>query len=292
MKQQRSAFHSFCSFPRITLRRNWPPISCGTKSASTGAPARGSSSRRAAGAVSLAGFAGVDSPDQTHYSLSNHSTNTTLVQGGVRISNKRKRPAASREEQAAARRGQILETALRLFAAQGYDATSTRQIARTVGITEGLIFHYFPTKASLLSAVLETPHSFAGEMKALLSGAEGQPARAVLHTLATQWLATLRRESELTIVLFTVAQTHPEMAPFLQRVVQDGTGQLAQYLAGRIQAGEIRHDLPLADSARVFLGSLVAFFLGSRTLPDAQWQERAAAYVDTLVSVWLDGARK
>ena len=47
-----------------------------------------------------------------------------------------------------------LKTALGLFAAQGFDATSTK-IAREVGIAEGLIFHYFPTKASLLSAILE-----------------------------------------------------------------------------------------------------------------------------------------
>ena len=65
------------------------------------------------------------------------------------------RRLTSRQRQAAARREQILKTALKLFAAQGFDATSTRQIAREVGIAEGLIFHYFPTKASLLAAILE-----------------------------------------------------------------------------------------------------------------------------------------
>ena len=65
------------------------------------------------------------------------------------------RPPTSRQRMAAARREQILETALELFAAQGFDATSTRQIAKAVGVAEGLIFHYFPTKASLLTAILE-----------------------------------------------------------------------------------------------------------------------------------------
>ena len=65
-----------------------------------------------------------------------------------------RRPTA-RQRIAAARRGQILETALGLFAERGFDATSTRQIAREVGIAEGLIFHYFPTKASLLTAILQ-----------------------------------------------------------------------------------------------------------------------------------------
>ena len=58
--------------------------------------------------------------------------------------------------QAQARRAQILEAAVRLFAQYGCDGTATRQIAKALHITEGLIFHYFPTKADLLAAVLAT----------------------------------------------------------------------------------------------------------------------------------------
>ena len=65
------------------------------------------------------------------------------------------RPPTARQLQAEARREQILETALKLFAAQGFDGTSTRQIAKEAGIAEGLIFHYFPTKGSLLTAILQ-----------------------------------------------------------------------------------------------------------------------------------------
>jgi AcrR family transcriptional regulator len=65
------------------------------------------------------------------------------------------RRSTARQRMAATRREQILETALKLFAERGFDATSTRQIAKRAGIAEGLIFHYFPTKASLLTAILE-----------------------------------------------------------------------------------------------------------------------------------------
>ena len=89
-----------------------------------------------------------------------------------------RRPTA-RQRQAAARREQILQTALKLFAAQGFDATSTRQIAREVGIAEGLIFHYFPTKASLLAAILEDRlegrRAFRRELRPLLEDAAGKP---------------------------------------------------------------------------------------------------------------------
>jgi AcrR family transcriptional regulator len=48
----------------------------------------------------------------------------------------------------------IQETALRLFAQQGYDRTPTSQIAREAGVSEGLIFRHFSNKAGLLKAVI------------------------------------------------------------------------------------------------------------------------------------------
>src|SRR5918999_6086068 len=107
------------------------------------------------------------------------------------------RRLTSRQRQAAARREQILKTALKLFAAQGFDATSTRQIAREVGIAEGLIFHYFPTKASLLAAILqdrlESRRAFRSELRPLLEDAADRPAFEALRAAASGWLAALRR---------------------------------------------------------------------------------------------------
>jgi AcrR family transcriptional regulator len=41
---------------------------------------------------------------------------------------------------------QILETACRLFANKGYDAVTTKEIAKATNCSEALIFRYFPTK--------------------------------------------------------------------------------------------------------------------------------------------------
>lgn len=196
-----------------------------------------------------------------------------------------------RQRQAAARREQILETALRLFAERGFDATSTKLIAKEAGIAEGLIFHYFPTKAALLAAMFETRRSFVDELGALLDGAEGRPAAQVLRTVASGWLATLRRESEITVVLFTTAQTDPEVGAALRAVIREGTGRLAGYLGARIEAGELREDLPLETGAFVFFSSLMVFFLTRRHLSDTEWQEQGEAYVEELISVWLEGGR-
>ncbi|MCP4629350.1 MAG: helix-turn-helix transcriptional regulator [bacterium] len=48
-----------------------------------------------------------------------------------------------------------MKTAIRLFAAQGYDATTTLQVSREVGVTEPTIFYHFKNKQHFFNAILE-----------------------------------------------------------------------------------------------------------------------------------------
>ena len=48
----------------------------------------------------------------------------------------------------------ILNVALKLFANQGYVNTSTSKIAKTAGVSEGLIFRHFGNKEGLLDAII------------------------------------------------------------------------------------------------------------------------------------------
>jgi TetR/AcrR family transcriptional regulator, cholesterol catabolism regulator len=53
------------------------------------------------------------------------------------------------------RRAQLLRVAARLFRKQGFDATSTRDIAAAVGMRSGSPFYHFESKGALLYAVME-----------------------------------------------------------------------------------------------------------------------------------------
>jgi AcrR family transcriptional regulator len=197
---------------------------------------------------------------------------------------------------AAARREQILKTALKLFAERGFDATSTRQIAKEVGVAEGLIFHYFPTKASLLTAILEDRlegrRAFRRDLRPLLEDAAGKPASEVLRSVASGWLATLRRDEEIVVVLFTAAQVNPEVRAAWQGLIREGTELLTGYLAARVEAGELRKDLPLETAGTMFVSSLMIFFLTRRHLPEPEWRKQSEAHARELLSVWLEGARR
>lgn len=51
-------------------------------------------------------------------------------------------------------RGKLLSAAARLFREKGFQRTTVRDIAREVGIQSGSLFHHFPTKEDILSAVM------------------------------------------------------------------------------------------------------------------------------------------
>ena len=48
----------------------------------------------------------------------------------------------------------IIKAALQLFAEEGYAATSTSKVAKSAGVSEGLIFRHFENKEGLLKAII------------------------------------------------------------------------------------------------------------------------------------------
>ncbi|PKM72019.1 MAG: TetR/AcrR family transcriptional regulator [Firmicutes bacterium HGW-Firmicutes-16] len=60
-----------------------------------------------------------------------------------------------RDDQKQKRREEILEAALDLFIRKGYAATKISDIAERVGMSVGLLFHYFKSKESLYEELIE-----------------------------------------------------------------------------------------------------------------------------------------
>jgi AcrR family transcriptional regulator len=81
------------------------------------------------------------------------------------------RPKRTRDR--AAKKQALLHAALGLFAAKGYEVTTTREIAASAGCAEGLIHRYFKGKPGLLAAMIE--HRVSKE--ALVLTHSSRPAR-------------------------------------------------------------------------------------------------------------------
>jgi AcrR family transcriptional regulator len=93
------------------------------------------------------------------------------------------------------RRHELLTAAARLFRRQGFDATSTRDIAAAVGMHSGSPFYHFKSKDALLFAVMEEGmHSaIARQARALLGAEPDAVAAANAAPTADQPLVQIRR---------------------------------------------------------------------------------------------------
>jgi AcrR family transcriptional regulator len=58
-----------------------------------------------------------------------------------------------------ARRLQLIAKGIELFGARGYDDVSIDELAKELGISKGLLYHYFPTKRDYWISVLEAASS-------------------------------------------------------------------------------------------------------------------------------------
>ena len=96
----------------------------------------------------------------------------------------------NRAEQKEKRRWEILSAALDLFIRKGYAATRIQDIAGAVGMSVGLLFHYFKSKEELYEELIKIgisgPHDFAG-------GNDEEPldffrstAKEIFHLFKTQ----------------------------------------------------------------------------------------------------------
>ncbi|MER5522158.1 TetR/AcrR family transcriptional regulator [Streptomyces sp. NPDC002763] len=83
-------------------------------------------------------------------------------------------------------RQRIQDVALELFAEQGYEKTSLREIAERLDVTKAALYYHFKTKEEILVSVFE---DLTRPIQDLIEWGEGQP-----HTLAVK-LEIVRRYS-------------------------------------------------------------------------------------------------
>jgi AcrR family transcriptional regulator len=76
---------------------------------------------------------------------------------------------AKREETNEKRRQDILSASLELFVEKGFAGTTVRDISAATGTSNGLLFHYFPTKDDILEALVGHAMEGVEAMARLLS---------------------------------------------------------------------------------------------------------------------------
>lgn len=161
-----------------------------------------------------------------------------------------------------AKRVEILDQAMSLFGEVGYRGASLRVIATRCGISHPGLLHHFPTKGSLLLAVLEHRDEVDGAWLSV----DGPTGVDRLRRLIG--LAALNAERRGIVELFTVlaaeatSADHPAHAYFVERYRDSVMTTAVSYAQAR-EAGALRDGIAPDEAAQ----QLIALMDGLQT----QW---------------------
>lgn len=112
------------------------------------------------------------------------------------------RSAKQNEEMRAATRAAILHSAMKLFAQNGYNNTTTRSIAQDADISTGLMYHYFVNKEALLRAVFDHCMTVLGDL-CTAAYTESTPQERVANLLRAMF-DLLEREQAFWSLFYTL----------------------------------------------------------------------------------------
>ena len=146
-----------------------------------------------------------------------------------------------RDVDSTATRNRLIDVARRIFARDGYGATTNRSIADEVGITTGAIYHYFPSKAELFAAVYETvQHTMYDRFELELA----KPGSLTERFSAILDAAVELNKSDSSIAGFIVTvpsemQRHPELIELLVPIRNQTATLISRLVAEAAKAGEL-----------------------------------------------------
>ncbi|WP_165212401.1 TetR/AcrR family transcriptional regulator [Streptococcus tangpeifui] len=157
-----------------------------------------------------------------------------------------------------------MATAIELFAKQGFDGTSTAQIATQAGISQATIFKYFKTKDELLLAILNPviPRVKDEFFSNLLAHKRLEDA---VHFLVQDRWTFIKSNSPLLKILIQQFLTNEGFKTELLKNFQ-GLEDLTVVQEIKAANPNFRKDLPLSSLIRRMVGPLLTYFYQTQIL--------------------------
>jgi len=188
--------------------------------------------------------------DRAPTALDNSQSIVCLIREGAALMGR----ATASGEPSSNKREAVLAAAIRCFAARGLAGTGMRDIARASGLTEGTLYHYFPSKDALIDAAFQWSAFPASRVRDLMRRSDA-PLRDRLLALGEEFLATLRGSPDWTRVVIRESLRRPsggDTNPVRRALVSLATQRtraLVAVLESELTAGRIRacHPRLVAD---------------------------------------------
>lgn len=201
------------------------------------------------------------------------------------------------------RRQQILEAALDVFAEQGFDGATNKDIAARADVTPGLIYFYFPGKDELFFAAFahQAEKVFARfQVPETSHGDDSRPPEQVIREAIGSFVEALDDPRSLSVYQVMMrAVFHSEASERRSRTVEDARcymrehaqrmgASLRAYLDAEIARGRVRPVNTTLAAYMMMQGIILAAMRRAKGDPDLMALSRDEM-VDSIVSICLHG---
>ncbi len=140
------------------------------------------------------------------------------------------------EQEYAAKRNKILDSALRLIYTKGFERMTIQDLLAELGISKGAFFHYFASKNDLLEALIER---MTGEIIHELDGIIEDPSLNARQKMERYFQSALRWKTSRKEVMIALLRVWylDENAVVRQKALFQGIQQITPILAKIIEQG-------------------------------------------------------
>ena len=151
------------------------------------------------------------------------------------------------------RQKQLYDAAARLFAAQGYHATSLRELAEALGLNKSSLYHYFDSKQELLYQLLDDYISEAlAEIQSLCSG-ERDPEEKLADFMRYYTRFYARDLDRLALLVNEVDNLEPRLRKVLEKKERRYLAALTDIFEQLREQGRLKQ-VPSTVAAFAFFG--------------------------------------
>ncbi|MGV2828987.1 TetR/AcrR family transcriptional regulator [Myxosarcina sp. GI1(2024)] len=185
-------------------------------------------------------------------------------------------------------RTRILQAALALFARQGYEGTTTKDLAHRAGVAEGTLFRHFPNKKAILIEV--STSGWIEILTDLLTELSEMGSYKAISQVMRRRMFHMRKNSDLLRVCFIEAQYHPDLKERIQAEVIAKMTDVAEAFFETAMSKGIYRQLNPKIVAQVFLGIFAIAGFSDQTIIDPNASPQALQEMAEGISdIFLNG---
>jgi AcrR family transcriptional regulator len=193
----------------------------------------------------------------------------------------------------------ILNSAIKIFYENGYDGTTTKEIATSSKISEGTIFKYFNSKKELLTKCIDKfIYDFTNEiifnpLEKIIKDNKDASFEEILKLIIYNRANLFSKYYKQTTIFLIEAKNHPEIKDILLIEIIPKLDEFSKKLIEiGINKGEIKDDTNHIVTIRSLISSVFFMFINHKFINEISSGLTIEEEIDYLIEIFLYGIKR